>query len=55
LDNILKKSPSFYRINFPGKKLKRNWTFKLPISLEELLEHKINFQISEILSKTKRK
>jgi len=55
LDNILKKSPSFYRINIPAKKLKRNWTFKIPISLEELLEHKINFQISEILSKTKRK
>jgi 4-alpha-glucanotransferase len=55
LDNILKKSPSFYRINVPGKKLKKNWTFKLPISLEELLEHKINFQISEILSKTERK
>ena len=54
LDNILKKSPSFYRINIPGKKLKRNWTFKIPISLEELLEHKINLQISEILSKTKR-
>jgi 4-alpha-glucanotransferase len=54
LNGILKKEPSYYRYNFPGKILKRNWTLRMPIALEDLLEHPINKRIKEIIKRAKR-
>lgn len=54
LGNILKKNPSYYRFNFPGKISRKNWSLRMPISLEDLLKHPINKIIRKILQKTKR-
>ena len=55
LNDILKKEPSYYRFNLPGKILKKNWTLRMPITLEDLLEHPINKRIKEIIKKAKRR
>ena len=54
LTNLLKEKTSQYRINIPGKILKRNFSRRLPISLEELLNLAINKEIRKILVKTER-
>jgi len=54
LGNFLKGKPSSWRINLPGKILKRNFSLRLPISLEELLNLPINKEIRKILEKTGR-
>lgn len=54
LEDILKKKPSFYRFNFPGKISKKNWSLRMPISLEDLLKHPINKIIKKTLQKTGR-
>lgn len=49
-ENLLKKmSGRNYRINTPGTIHKRNWTLRLPLSLEKLLESKLSEQILEIV------
>jgi len=54
LGDILKGNPSQYRVNFPGKVSKRNFSLRLPISLEKLLNLQINKAIKKILEKTSR-
>jgi 4-alpha-glucanotransferase len=54
LGDILKKNPSYYRFNFPGKISKKNWSLRMPISLEDLLKHPVNKIIRKILQKTGR-
>ncbi|PIY90995.1 MAG: 4-alpha-glucanotransferase [Candidatus Nealsonbacteria bacterium CG_4_10_14_0_8_um_filter_35_10] len=54
LGDILKGDPHRYRINKPGTISKFNWTLRMPISLENLLNHPINSQIRGIIQKTKR-
>lgn len=50
LGNIIKKEKArSYRVNIPGKKSKRNWAIRLPLSMEELLIHSINSHIKTII------
>lgn len=54
-ENILKKIRRWsYRINFPGKVSRNNWSLILPVSLEVLQELTINEDIKEIIFKTGR-
>lgn len=48
LTHTLKGDPHQYRINMPGTISKKNWSLTMPISLEELLEHKINKEIKKM-------
>jgi len=45
LGNILKGDPYQYRFNTPGTISEKNWSLTIPISLEELLKHKVNKDI----------
>lgn len=54
LGDILKGMPSQYRFNRAGTISNTNWSLRIPISLENLLNHSINSQIKEIISKTGR-
>ncbi|MDI6591617.1 MAG: 4-alpha-glucanotransferase [Patescibacteria group bacterium] len=54
LGDILKGDPQKYRFNIPGLISKKNWSIRMPISLEELLNLSINRQIRKILEKTGR-
>ncbi len=56
LDNkILKTIPACnYRINTPGTIGENNWTIRLPVSIEELMEMKINSLIKKINLKNDR-
>jgi 4-alpha-glucanotransferase len=45
LAGIFKGDPYQYRINTPGTISPKNWSLAIPISLEELLKHKINKEI----------
>ncbi len=38
-----------YRINFPGSISEKNWSLLMPIALEELLRHKVNREIKEMV------
>ncbi|MDP3790948.1 MAG: 4-alpha-glucanotransferase [Candidatus Omnitrophota bacterium] len=50
LSDICKGDPYKYRINRPGTVSPGNWSLKIPISLEELLKHKVNGKIKKIIS-----
>lgn len=55
LNNIISPDKAEkFRINFPGKKLKKNWTIKMPLSMEELIKNPINEKIRKMLEKSKR-
>jgi len=54
LADILKGNPQKYRFNIPGLISKKNWSIRMPISLEELLNLPINKEIRKILEKTGR-
>ena len=54
LDETFKKELSGARINKPGTISKKNFSLRLPISLEKLLVHPINNQIREIISRAGR-
>jgi 4-alpha-glucanotransferase len=54
LNKILKGKPSHWRFNFPGKVSKKNWSIRMPISLEEILKNPINFLIKRIIKESKR-
>ncbi|MBN2830952.1 MAG: 4-alpha-glucanotransferase [Candidatus Omnitrophica bacterium] len=51
---ILKGDPYEYRINTPGTVSKDNWSLKVPISLEDLLKHKITRDIRNLVSESGR-
>ncbi len=52
LTGAFKGAPYKYRINTPGTKNAKNWSFKLPISLEELLKDKICSRIKWVSSRS---
>jgi 4-alpha-glucanotransferase len=54
LSDILKGDPYKYRINTPGTVDPKNWSLKIPVSLEDLLGHKVNKKIKEIAVKGQR-
>lgn len=54
LDKNLKRKLLNSRINKPGKVSKRNFSLRLPVSLEELLNHPVNGKIKEIISESGR-
>ncbi len=55
LDDIIKKEKARnYRINIPGKKSRKNWTTRLPLSMEELLIHPANNHIKRIIKGSRR-
>ncbi|MFA6357765.1 MAG: 4-alpha-glucanotransferase [Candidatus Omnitrophota bacterium] len=47
--NIFKGDPYQYRVNVPGTISLKNWSLKLPLSLEELLAHPVNSQIRKMI------
>ncbi len=50
LDQVLEKNPRRFRINTPGTVSAKNWSVKLPISLEDLQNLKINSRIREMVA-----
>lgn len=54
LTDILKGNPAKYTFNRPGTVSPKNWSIKMPISLEELLENPLYSKIRKILEKTGR-
>jgi 4-alpha-glucanotransferase len=49
LADIFKGDPYQYRINTPGTISDKNWSLVVPLSLNELLKHKLNYQIKELV------
>jgi len=49
LANLYKGDPYKYRVNFPGTVSLQNWSLRLPVSLEELLDHKVNKELKKIV------
>lgn len=49
LDDILRGTPDQYRINTPGTISEKNWSVVLPISLEDLLKHRITKEIRQMV------
>ena len=47
--DIFKGDPYQYRVNVPGTISPKNWSLRLPLSLEELLAHPVNPQIREMV------
>lgn len=47
--DIFKGDPYQYRINTPGTLSEKNWSLTIPISLEELLKHKVNSDIRAMI------
>lgn len=54
LTDIFKGDPYQYRINTPGTISNRNWFLVMPISLEELLKHKVTKEIRQMVVSAKR-
>ena len=50
LADIFKNDPYQYRINVPGTVSPKNWSLRLPLSLEEMLAHPLNQQIHDMIS-----
>jgi 4-alpha-glucanotransferase len=49
LADIFKGDPYQYRINTPGTISEQNWSLTVPISLEELLKHKVSKEIRKMI------
>jgi len=49
LADIFKGDPYDYRINTPGTISEKNWSLVIPISLDELLKHKITKEIKNMV------
>jgi 4-alpha-glucanotransferase len=49
LSGVFKGDPYQYRVNVPGIISPKNWSLRLPISLEELLSHPVNQQIRKMV------
>ncbi len=47
--DIFKGDPYQYRVNVPGTISPKNWSLRLPLSLEELLAHPLNQQIRRMV------
>jgi len=47
--DIFKGDPYQYRVNVPGTISPKNWSLRLPISLEDLLVHPLNSQIYKMV------
>ncbi|MBM3243355.1 MAG: 4-alpha-glucanotransferase [Candidatus Omnitrophica bacterium] len=54
LGGILKQPSYKYRINFPGLVDVKNWSLLSPIALEDLLNHKVNRLIKDMVLHSKR-
>ncbi|MDD5130300.1 MAG: 4-alpha-glucanotransferase [Candidatus Omnitrophica bacterium] len=54
LMDIFKGDPYPYRINVPGTISPKNWSLRLPLSLEELLVHPVNQQIRKMVIDSER-
>ncbi len=50
LTDIFQGDPYAYRINTPGTISAKNWSLTIPLSLEELLKHKVCREIKEMIS-----
>lgn len=50
LGNICKGDPYRYRVNAPGTVSADNWSLRSPLSLEELLKHKVTKVLKEIVA-----
>jgi len=48
--DVFKGDPYQYRINVPGTISPKNWSLRLPLSLEKLLAHPLNKQIYKMIS-----
>jgi 4-alpha-glucanotransferase len=55
LADILKGDPYQYRINTPGTISEKNWSLTIPLSLEELIEHKVTKEIRKLVESCGRK
>ena len=49
LADIFKGDPYQYRVNVPGTISAKNWSLRLPLSLEELLKHPLNKKIRKMI------
>ncbi len=49
LTGVFKGDSYQYRINTPGTVNDKNWSLTIPLSLEELLKHKVNQEIKELV------
>ena len=49
LSEVFKGDPYQYRVNVPGTISPKNWSLRLPISLEQLLRHPLNKQIRKMV------
>ncbi len=54
LADIFKGDPYQYRVNTPGTISDKNWSLTIPISLENLLKHKVTKQIRKMIADSKR-
>ena len=54
LADVFKGDPYQYRINVPGTIAKTNWSLALPLSLEELLKHKVAGKIEAMVEASDR-
>jgi len=54
LSNAFKEDPYQYRINAPGTISDKNWSLIIPLSLEELLKHKVNKDIRKMVESSGR-
>jgi len=54
LTDIFKGDPYQYRVNVPGTISEKNWSLRLPISLEDLIHHKVNKQIRKMITDSAR-
>jgi len=52
--DIFKGDPYQYRVNVPGTISPKNWSLRLPLSLEELLVHPLNQQIRRMVVDSER-
>ena len=50
LAGVYKGDPYQYRFNVPGTVNDKNWSMTIPLSLEELLAHKVNQEIKELVT-----
>ncbi|MBU0895527.1 MAG: 4-alpha-glucanotransferase [Candidatus Omnitrophica bacterium] len=55
LADVFKGDPYQYRINVPGTIAKTNWSLVLPLSLEELLKHKVAGKIEAMVEASDRR
>jgi 4-alpha-glucanotransferase len=54
LTDILKNDPYEYRFNTPGTISNKNWSLVLPVSLEELLKHRVVKEIRQMIAASDR-